>query len=383
MNRSKPKIMAPVNSLEGASRVIPAGADEVYCGVALPTKYRSFILYRGPGKSSAQLPSYSELEKIVKYAHDEGVKVIVVVNEPFMSDKLEKEMKNHVASIVEKEVDGLIIGDVGVLSVVKEMGVDVQLIASTYFVSMNSETVEFLRGLGFSRVVLERHLTLDEISEIVRNSKVDIEVFCYYGGCSNINGNCYLYHFGTTKFWKASSELKTMSSGGRFVPALTPCRFVYDIYDVNTKSYLGRWPIMDAFTICSLCHLPALIRTGVAGLKIVGRFLDVLKQETATRVIRTLLDKIWSEGGRLKRKSFHKMLSELRRDLNYAFGPLSLIRQKASKERRRVQLETSRLKNLHRFYQDTFCKPQRCFFAPLLNAPYKYEPSIVKSRVRS
>ena len=43
MNRSKPKIMAPVNSLEGASRVIPAGADEVYCGVALPKKHRSFV----------------------------------------------------------------------------------------------------------------------------------------------------------------------------------------------------------------------------------------------------------------------------------------------------------------------------------------------------
>ena len=41
LNRSKPKIMAPVNSLEGAFRVIRAGADEVYCGVALPTKYRS------------------------------------------------------------------------------------------------------------------------------------------------------------------------------------------------------------------------------------------------------------------------------------------------------------------------------------------------------
>ncbi|MDQ1280469.1 MAG: hypothetical protein QG670_1732, partial [Thermoproteota archaeon] len=75
IEKSMPKILSPVNSLEGAERVIKAGADEIYCGVMIP-EWKQFFEsdwlggpLRGP---RCEIPTYDELGKVVKYAHNHG-----------------------------------------------------------------------------------------------------------------------------------------------------------------------------------------------------------------------------------------------------------------------------------------------------------------------
>ena len=128
--RGIPKLLSPINSFEGAVRVIRAGADEIYCGVAMPEKLYRFTIYRGPGASPAQLSTYDDLEKVVNHAHKHGVKVFLTMNEPFMSKDLEKAMKTHIRSCLDRGVDALIVGDIGVLSLIRKMGVDAPLRAS-------------------------------------------------------------------------------------------------------------------------------------------------------------------------------------------------------------------------------------------------------------
>ena len=355
-----PKILAPVNSFESTVKVIDAGADEIYCGVAMTGKGKSFGLYRGPGASPAQLPSYDELGRVVQHAHIHGVKVVLVANEPFMSDELEEGMRNHIRLGADKGVDALMIGDMGVLSIVRDLGVNVPLYASTYFVSMNCEAIDFLRKLGFSRVILERHLTLHEISEIVKHSKVDIEVFCHYGGCSNINACCYFYHLRMPS--KVKEEWRMMASSvGRHT---APCTIPYDIYEITNwgDKLLCNAPVMDALTYCSLCHIQALVQAGIVGLKIVGRLrqwhgyggvaMDV-------RIYRKLLDRIAKDSAGPEK--LRETVSTLRKEYD------QLMIEECKRTLRAQGGGT--VKYLP--YYDFYCKPKRCIFSNLFNAPYK------------
>ena len=326
-----PSIMAPINSYEGGMRVINAGADEVYCAVQIPD-IKDFVLYRGP---SSELPNYDDLNRLVKYAHEHDSKVDLVINQPYMVTRIEKNFKKHIQNCCDQGIDSLIIGDFGVLSIVKKINVNVPLIASTYLVSMNSETVAFLAELGFSRVVLERHLTLEEIREIVKNSKIGIEVLIHGGGCSNINASCYLYHHKFPELINAERASNTS----------TPCALPFDLNNLNDPidSYTNV-TVMDAFEYCSICKIPQLVATGVNGLKIEGRTGSVWYQETTTKIYRELLDLV-SDG---KIDKYNDRLEELKNGVYFLPVPSGFYKLK-----------------------DIWCWQNRCYYSPLVNAPYK------------
>jgi putative protease len=329
--REIPKIMAPINSYEGGVKVVDAGADEVYCAVQIPD-IKDFVLYRGP---SSELPTYDDLGKVTNYAHKHNSKIDLVINQPYMVDKIEKNIRKHIKNCLDQGVDALIIGDFGVLFIVKKMKVDVPLIASTYLVSMNSGSVAFLEKQGFDRVVLERHLTLDEITEMVNNSNIGIEILIHGGGCSNINASCYLYHHKFPELTKAQHESNTS----------TPCALPFNLLSLDDpKEITEDVNVMDAFEYCSFCHLPELIATGVEGLKIEGRTGSVWYQEATTRNYRELLDLI-------------------------AAGQMDIYAEKLEQLKNGVYFQPISSD----FYKikDIWCFQNRCYYSPLANAPYK------------
>jgi putative protease len=328
-----PKLLSPIRSYEGAIRVIKAGADELYCGVVVP-KIKDFVLYRGP---QTEIQTYDELRKVVEHAHAHNVEVIVTINQPFMVQKLEYYLKTHIYSCVETGIDALIIGDLGIFSMAKSLNIDLPFYASTYMASMNYEAVNFLKNIGFSRVVLDRQLTVAEIGEITQHSKVPIEIFIHGGGCSNTNGNCFLYHFRFPEMEK-SIRLRMTESSVR-----SPCTLPFDVYDYyeQRRSY-GQMSMLDAFEVCSLCQLPALIDLGVVGFKIEGRGESIFYQEETTRIYRELIDSIMKDDI----ESFRENLESIKK--TFTPFPTTLL-------------------NIH----DAFCEQKRCYYGPLFHAPYK------------
>jgi putative protease len=330
--KKRPLLLSPIKSFDGAVRVINAGADEVYCGVTIPG-FEKFSLYRG---SLCEIPNYDELGETVKFAKDNDVDVIVTINRPFMVDAMEKSMTNHIERCLSKEVDAFMVGDVGILHLVKEMGVDIPLYASTYFASMNRESVDFLRKLGFSRVVLERHLTIGEIKEIVKHSKIDVEIFLHGSWCSNTNVGCYLYH---TVYPEMSQAVLSIDG------IKLRCNLSFKVYDVDDEEeIIADTEILDAFRFCSICALPQILQTNVTGLKIVGRCIDESYQESTTKMYRELLDLLLI--GDLK--NYEKKVDWLREN----FVPL---------EREMPLLRLN----------EQFCSQERCYYSPLFHAPYK------------
>ena len=328
---SAPVLLSPIKSYTGATRVIDAGADEIYCGVKIPG-FGDFELYRGSG---TQVTTYDEFNRIVEYAHTHGARVLLTLNQPFMVDSLGKHLRKHVGTCLDIGVDALIIGDLGVLSLVKELNEGAELCASTYLSTLNSETALFLKDIGFNRVILERHVSVEEIEDIARNTDVKIEAFIHGSGCSNINVNCYLYHF---KFPAMDRGLLTID-GIKF-----PCALPFEVYDAATQEQLGTFPVLDAYTFCSLCRLPELVHSGVYGLKIEGRGINEDYQESTTRLYRESIDMILKG----REKEFTKNLVALKED----FVPLP------------HDLPLTNLREL-------CCEQQRCYYSPLFHAPYR------------
>jgi len=332
LEKRTPKLISPIRSFEGVVRVINAGADKVYCGVRMP-EMGHFVLYRG---SYAEIPTYDELGRVVKYAHDHGVEVLLTVNNPFMADIMDGVTRRHIRLCVDRGVDGLIIGDLGILSLVRDMGVDVQLYASTYFTSMNYEAVNFLGNLGFDHAILERHMTIGEISEIVQRSKIGVEVFVHGAGCSNINGKCYLFHF---HYPALDRSVKGFCN---------PCNLPFEVYDVNDKEkMLENIPAMDALTGCSLCLLPDLIGTGVEGFKIVGRDAPTALQENITRLYRELIDLI-------------------------TCGQIEAFWERVESTKRTFMAVPPSIFTL----QERLCEEKRCYYSPLFHTPYRIPLSL-------
>jgi putative protease len=249
---------------------------------------------------------------------------------------MEKSMAKHIRTCVNTGVDSLIVGDLGMLQLIKEITEDIELCASTYLSAMNRESVAFLKKAGFSRVVLERHVPFEQIKDIASSSDIEVEVFIHGSGCSNINVNCYFYHY---KFPEMEKGYLTID-GIKF-----PCSLPYDVYggeDENLK--LGTFPLIDAYTFCALCRLPELIKSGVYGLKIEGRGINEEYQASTTRLYRESLD-LLQKGDE---EQFLKNLEEIKND----FMPLS---------------QTLPLSNL----QELCCEQERCYYAPTFHAPYK------------
>ncbi|UCH02339.1 MAG: U32 family peptidase [Candidatus Bathyarchaeota archaeon] len=352
-------LLSPISSYESATRVISAGADEVYCAVRIPG-IKHLMLNRPP---VCAVRAYDELKKIVDYAHDHNVKVNVTTELPFMAEIVEEKICNHVLSCVEQDIDALIVGDIGILLAVKNMDPNIPLYASTFMASMNYEAVDFLRKLGVERIILERAVTTSEIQEIVRRSRgVEIEIFVHGAGCSNIEGNCYLLHSLTAtpyramkqEYYKASLCLipfKIHEINGDNVR--TPDE-VFDIPKEVLHQFANQVPILDAYSQCSLCRLPELIRAGVTGFKIVGRCLTPSYQERTTRWYRELIDLIEQDS----MEAFQERLEAIKREPIYHLM--------LGRERKNVVIPVTLMKSS--------CQQKRCFYSPLFFAPYKQPP---------
>jgi putative protease len=170
-------------------------------------------------------------------------------------------------------VDYLIIGDIGAILLLKEMGVKVPIIASTFFETINFPQIEFLISLGVPRVVLSYHVTLKEIEELIKKTdkKVQFEIFGHYG-CSFFE-NCNFKHtFG---------ELNNMGIG-------VPCLNSYNIHFNNNEVYSGQ--VLNASLNCSLCSMPFLYNMGVYSIKLVGRDKNIKMNTLVTEIYAKLLN---------------------------------------------------------------------------------------------
>lgn len=238
MNR--PELLAPAGSFEGVRAAVQSGADAVYLG------FGTFNARRGAKNFTRE-----EMAEAIRYCRARGVKTNVTFNILALDRELDAAMED-VRFLNEAGADALIVQDLGVARLIREHAPDLALHASTQMTIHNLDGALAAKKLGFSRVVLSRECTLEQIREITARAGVETEVFVHGALCMCYSGQCYL------------SSVIGRRSGNRGLCA-QPCRLPYG-YDGGKKGYPLSLKDLSAADLVA-----ELTRAGVSSLKIEGR----------------------------------------------------------------------------------------------------------------
>lgn len=206
------KIVAPAGSIERFHAAIKAGADEIYMGL------KGF----GARRNAVNL-TLEEYKEALDYAHARGVKVFLTLNTIMMDVEIEA-IAINLRELYKHGLDAVIVQDFGLVEFIKNNFPDLELHGSTQMTVANHIEANYLKSIGFERVVLPRELTFEEIKEIREKSDIELEIFVSGALCISYSGNCYMSSFIGGR------------SGNRGMCA-QPCRKKY-ISDENNEGYL-------------------------------------------------------------------------------------------------------------------------------------------------
>ena len=260
MNRNV-ELLAPAGTYEAFIAAVENSANAVYLGGKLFN-----------ARANASNFDIDELKQIVEYAHLRGVKINLTMN-TLLDDSEIKEALDFAYSIYEIGVDAVIIQDLGLAKVLHEHIPNLALHASTQLSTHTLEGVNELAKLGFSRVVLARELSLNEIKYICDNTDTEIEIFAHGALCVSYSGQCLM------------SSMIGDRSGNRGKCA-QPCRLPYKLIK-NDKEIASGYLLSpkDLSTIEILKEIP-----NVACLKIEGRMKSPEYVATVISTYRKYID---------------------------------------------------------------------------------------------
>ena len=281
MNR--PEILSPAGNLEKMKSAILYGADAVYLAGQI------FGM-----RAAADNFSLEELAEAVAYAHEHGVKVYLTVNTMPREYEYPK-LREYLLSIKNIPVDALIVADIGVIMLVKELLPEMEIHISTQANAVSSADCRAWYALGAKRVVLARELTLDEIREIRANIPSDLELECFVHGsmCVSYSGRCLL----------SGHMIGRDANRGM---CAQPCRWNYQVrgYEITEEKrpelsmpieeVNGETFIMSSKDTCTIAHLPELIEAGIQSFKIEGRMKSAYYTAVVTNTYKMAMDSYFS-----------------------------------------------------------------------------------------
>ncbi len=250
-----PELLAPAGDMDCLYAAVAAGADAVYVGGK-----------RFGARAFARNFEIEELAQAVRYCRLHGVKLYVTLN-TLIEDREMTDAVQYAAELYRIGVDALIVADLGAIAAIRRHAPGLELHASTQMSVHNTAGALAAAKLGMRRVVAARELSFKNIKSAVDNSPVEIEVFLHGALCVCHSGQC-LY-----------SSMVGGRSGNRGECA-QPCR-------LPAKD--GKFPL--SLKDLSLAeHIPELIASGVASLKIEGRMKSPEYVYVVTGIYRRLLD---------------------------------------------------------------------------------------------
>ena len=260
------ELLAPAKDLATARAAIDSGADAVYMG--------------GPalGARSAATNSLADIRQAARYAHLFGARLYMTMNTIVWEHELE-EARRIAQEAIDAGVDALIVQDLAYT----RMGLrNAELHSSTQMYNASPERVAFLGKAGFSRIVLERGLTAEQMRDICKATDAEIEVFVHGAICVCGSGRCYM------------SRSLSFRSGNRG-ECSQPCRQPYDLVDSSGKVLRKGLHLLSVKDLDYSAHIGELIDMGAVSFKIEGRLKDEGYVRNITAHYSRLLDRAIAE----------------------------------------------------------------------------------------
>ena len=259
------KIVAPAGNMERFYSAISATADEIYLGL------------KGFGaRRNAENFTVEELKKAIDYAHLRGSRIFLTLNTIMTNREIEllyptlKDLYNY-------GLDAIIVQDLGYAEYLHKNFPSIELHGSTQMTVANYYEINYLKELGFKRIVLPRELSFEEIKEIRKHTDIELEVFVSGSLCISFSGNCYMSSFIGGR------------SGNRGMCA-QPCRKEYKT-SCGEKSYF----LSPKDQLYGLDEIKKLQEIGVESIKVEGRMKDVSYVYETVFYFRSLINGIDKE----------------------------------------------------------------------------------------
>lgn len=267
-----PELLAPAGDWEKMETAFRYGADAVFLGG------KEFGLRAGSGNFTIE-----ELGKAVTYAHELNRKIYVTVN-AFPNEYEFEDLKSYLQKLEEVGVDAAIVADPGVFRISRRVAPKLPVHISTQANVLNSEGVNLWADLGAERVILAREATLEDIGSMSKECTVEIEAFVHGAMCWAYSGRCLL---------SAGLIGRSANQGA----CAQVCRWEFSLLDESRPNQPIRVEqddrgtyLMNSHDTCMIDHIPELVKSGLASLKIEGRMKTIHYLATVVKIYREALD---------------------------------------------------------------------------------------------
>lgn len=274
-----PELLSPAGNREKLETAIRYGADAVYMAGE-----------RFGMRAFADNFTVDGIRDAVRYAHEKGVKLYLTVNTMPREGEYAA-LRSYFEALRDTPPDALIVADIGVLMLAKEVLPHVTLHLSTQANAISAASCRAWHALGVKRIVLARELTLAEIKEIRANTpdSLELEAFIHGSMCVSYSGRCLLSGFFTGRDANRGA-------------CAQPCRWNYRIKSLEIveekrpdmpltlEEHNGEAYVMGSRDTCMIRHIPELMESGIDSFKIEGRMKSAYYTAVVTNTYRMAMD---------------------------------------------------------------------------------------------
>ncbi len=258
----KKELLSPAGNYESFLAAVENGADAVYlAGVSFGAR------------AYAENFTNEQLKKVIALGHLYGVKVYVTMNTMIKEKEVESFLQ-QVSFLYQNGVDAILMQDIGMICLCREMFPELEIHASTQVNCSNEQTLRILEKIGVKRVVFPREMSLDTIKSI--KTSLEKEIFIHGALCVSYSGNCLL----------------SFLNGGRSAnrgECAGACRLAYTLLDGRQKIRQGY--LLSMKELYTAPSFEQIKESDVLSLKIEGRMKSPSYVAKVTQYYRDLLDK--------------------------------------------------------------------------------------------
>lgn len=284
------ELLAPARNADIGIAAIDCGADAVYIA--------------GPafGARQAAGNSMEDIRRLTEYAHRFGARIFLTLNTILFDNEL-AEAERLLAEAKDAGVDAIIAQDLAVWELT-----DLPVHASTQCAIRTPEKARLYEGIGASRLVLEREMSLDQIRAIRASVDCELEFFVHGALCVCYSGQCYM------------SERIAGRSANRG-ECIQACRSLYDLVDGSGNVLVRNKALLSLKDYNLKDRLKDLAEAGICSFKIEGRLKNISYVRNVVRAYSLALDELVAANPeKLRRVSFGRSEGGFTPDLAKTFN---------------------------------------------------------------
>ena len=284
------ELLAPARNMDIGIAAIDCGADAGYIA--------------GPafGARQAAGNSMEDIRRLTEYAHRFGARIFLTLNTILFDNEL-AEAERLLAEAKDAGVDAIIAQDLAVWELT-----DLPVHASTQCAIRTPEKARLYEGIGASRLVLEREMSLDQIRAIRSSVDCELEFFVHGALCVCYSGQCYM------------SERIAGRSANRG-ECIQACRSLYDLVDEDGNVLVRNKALLSLKDYNLKDRLQDLADAGICSFKIEGRLKNISYVRNIVRAYSLALDELVAANPeKLRRVSFGRSEGGFTPDLAKTFN---------------------------------------------------------------